>query len=72
MLYKEDIMTVRVEIQSEIVTSDEPAKILNYEGGYPCPAIEVIAEIELKQGADGGWYRCVVLKKQEQVSLIEA
>lgn len=56
-------MAVRVEVKSEVGTSRDPAKVLVYEDNRL--VAEVIAEIELKQGADGGWYHCVTLRKQE-------
>ena len=55
-------MAVRVEIGSESGTSYDPAKMLVYEDDRL--VCEVIAEIEMKKGADGGWYHCVTLKKQ--------
>ena len=55
-------MAVRVEIKSEIATSRDPAKVLVYEDNHL--VTEVTAEVELKQGADSGWYHCVTLKKQ--------
>ena len=55
-------MVVKVEVKSEIGTSSDPAKVLVYEDDRL--VTEVVAEIELKQGADGGWYHCVTLKKQ--------
>lgn len=59
-------MAVRVEVRSEIGTSRDPAKVLVYEDDRL--VAEVIAELELKQGADGGWYHCVTLRNQEQSS----
>ena len=53
---------VRVEIESESATSSRPARVLVYEDDRLVS--EVIAEIELKIGADGGWYHCVAFKKQ--------
>ena len=55
-------MAVKVEVKSEIGTSYDPAKVLVYEDNRL--VAEVVAKIELKQGADGGWYHCVTLKKQ--------
>ena len=55
-------MAVRVEVKSEIGTSCDPAKVLVYEDDRL--VAEVIAEVELKQGANGGYYHCVTLKKQ--------
>ena len=56
-------MSVRVEVNSEIGTSRDPAKVSVYEDDRLIA--EIIAKIEHKQGADGGWYPCVTLKKQE-------
>lgn len=53
-------MAVRVEIKSEVGTSRELARVLIFENDHL--VAKVIAEIELKQGADGGWYNCVILK----------
>ena len=55
-------MAVRVEVKSEIGISRDPAKVLVYEDDRL--VAEVIAEVELKQGANGGYYHCVTLKKQ--------
>lgn len=63
-------MAVKVEVRSEIGTSRDPAKVLVYEDDHL--VAEVIAEVELKQGADGGWYHCVTLRKQEQSSSVTA
>lgn len=63
-------MAIRVEVKSETGTSRDPAKVSVYENG--CLFAEVIAEVEFKQGADGGWYHCVTLKKQEYSSLATA
>ena len=53
---------VTVELKSEVGTSREPAKVLVYENGQL--VAEVIAKIEFKKGADGGWYNCVILEKK--------
>lgn len=63
-------MSIRVDIKSEAGTSRDPAKVSVYENDRL--VAEVIAEVELQQGADGGWYHCVTLKKQERVSLTTA
>ena len=55
-------MAVRVEVKSETGTSRDPAKVLVYEDDRL--VTEVVAKVEMKQGADGGWYYCVTLKKQ--------
>ncbi len=54
---------VRVEIESEIGISRRPARVLVYEGDQLVTEVE--AEVELKPGADGGYYHCVTLKKVE-------
>ncbi len=53
---------VRVEIRSEIAVSDRPAQALVYVNDQL--VAEVIGEVELKPGADGGWYHCVTLRKK--------
>ncbi|MEK7520695.1 MAG: hypothetical protein AAB560_01300 [Patescibacteria group bacterium] len=58
-------MAIRVEVESEIGTSCNPAKVLIYEDDDL--VVTVIAEVEPKQGADGGWYPCVILKKHSKV-----
>ncbi len=55
-------MAVRVEVNSEGGASRDPAKVLVYEDDRL--VAEVIAEVELKEGADGGLYSCVTLKKK--------
>jgi len=60
--YESGVKMVRVEVRSEVGTSREPAKVLVYSNEWL--VAEVIAEVELKQGADSGWYHCVTLKKQ--------
>jgi hypothetical protein len=54
---------VRVEVRSEVGTSNEPAKVLIYDDERL--VAEVVAKVELKQGADGGWYNCVTLQKSQ-------
>lgn len=54
-------MAIRVEVRSEIGISLDPAKVSIYENDRL--VAEVIAEVGLKQGADGGWYHCVIFKK---------
>src|SRR3989344_767689 len=55
-------MAVRVEVKSESGCSSEPAKVLVYENDQL--VAEVIAKVELKQGADDGWYHCITLEKK--------
>lgn len=57
-------MAIRVEVRSEVGTSRDPAKVLVYEDNRL--VAEVIVEVELKQGADDGYYHCVTLREQEQ------
>ena len=57
-------MAVRVEVQSEAGTSRNPAKVLVYEDNRLVAT--VIAEVELKLGADGGWYHCVTLRTTDK------
>lgn len=54
---------IRVEIESEEGTSHRPARMRVFEEEKL--VAEVIAEVELKQGADGGYYHCVTLKKSK-------
>lgn len=53
---------VRVEVESEAGTSRRPARVLVYKGTLL--VAEVTAKIEMKQGADGGYYPCVTLKEE--------
>jgi len=54
-------MAVRVEIQSEIVALGKPARVLVYENGNI--VAEVVAEVDLQPGADGGYYHSVTLRR---------
>lgn len=54
-------MAIRIEIESETAVSKRPARALVYENDQL--VAEVIAEVDLKQGADDGYYHCVTLKK---------
>lgn len=56
-------MSIRVDIKSEAGASRDPAKVLVYEDDLL--VVEIIAEVGLKRGADGGYYHCVVFKKKE-------
>ncbi len=62
--------SVRVEIESEVATSDHPGRILVYDNDKL--VAEIIATVELKPGADGGLYNCVTLKKAQAVADIGA
>lgn len=55
-------MAIRVEVESEIATSNRPARVLVYDNNQL--VTEIIAKVEPKQGADGGYYPCVTLTKQ--------
>ena len=48
---------VRVEVESEIVALDRPARVLVYANDQL--VAEVIIKVEPQQGADGGYYNCV-------------
>ncbi len=52
---------VKVELEQEVGTSHHPARVIIYDGNQLVE--EVTAKVELKKGADGGWYHCVTLKK---------
>lgn len=54
---------VRVETRSETGTSSDHAYVRVYEDDRL--VVEVIATVELMQGADGGYYHCVELKKRQ-------
>ena len=55
--------TVRTEVRSEVATSREPAYVRVYLDEEL--VAEIIATIALKQGADGGWYDCVIFEQQK-------
>ncbi len=50
---------VRVEMRSEEATSRLPALVRIYQGEQIIR--EIVARIDLKKGADGGYYPCVTL-----------
>lgn len=56
-------MAVKIIVESEGVFSSKPARVLVYEDN--CLVTEVVAKIELKQGADGGYYHCVDLTEKK-------
>ena len=56
-------MAVRIDIQSESGTSNDPARVRVYENNTL--VAERIARIEPMQGADGGWYRCIELENKK-------
>jgi len=53
---------VKIEIESEKAISKDPARVLVYENEKLVEII--IAQIDLQQGADGRYYPCIILKKQ--------
>lgn len=53
---------VRIEVESELVTSDKPARVLVYEDNVLVAEVE--ASITMEQGAGFAWYHCVKLKKK--------
>ncbi len=59
---------IRVEIESERATSRDPARVLIYENDKL--VTEIIAENHLQEGADGGLYNCVTLKKKLRTSYL--
>ena len=61
---------VRVEIESESATSDHPGRVLVYE--HDELVAEILATVELKKGADGGFYNCVTLTKTQVAANIGA
>ena len=52
-------MAIRVELESQKGTSNEPARVLIYENDKLIA--EIIAKVEMKLGADYGKYPCVEL-----------
>jgi hypothetical protein len=52
---------IRVVCNSEQGTSYKPAEVLVYDGEVLIA--RVIASLEPKQGADGGYYLCVELRE---------
>ncbi len=50
---------VRIEIRSEEATSPLPARVRIYQG--ETLVREIVASVDLKKGADGGFYPCVTL-----------
>jgi len=58
---------VKVEVQSESGASHDPAYVRVYERNKL--VAEVIAKVELKQGADGGYYNCVTFTEQKLPSM---
>ncbi|MBU6501095.1 MAG: hypothetical protein KGJ89_03130 [Patescibacteria group bacterium] len=51
---------IRIALKQEEGISKDPARVLIYKDNELLA--EVIAEIELKRGADNGFYNCVTLK----------
>ena len=57
---------IRVVVESEEVATHRPARVLVWEDGKL--VVEVVAEIGLQQGADGGYYHRVLLTERRQVA----
>ena len=57
-----EVSDVRVELKNEIVISGKSARVLVYHGDELVAT--VVADTELQQGADSGYYHAVVLKKE--------
>lgn len=55
-------MSVEVKIISEQGVSREPPSVTICENGKIIT--EIIVKVELKRGADGGFYHCVTFKKK--------
>ncbi|MBI2450588.1 MAG: hypothetical protein HYV47_03590 [Candidatus Nealsonbacteria bacterium] len=60
---------IRVETESEVATSERPARVLVYEDDKLVAV--VIAGIERQKGADGGFYPCVTLKNYGQPEMYD-
>ncbi len=60
--YLKERTKVRVEGVDEGVRIRRDASVTIYDGDKL--VTKVVAKIEKKQGADGGWYDCIVLKKE--------
>lgn len=56
---------VRVDLESQSGTSHDPARILVYADDRLVETIT--ADVESQQGADDGYYPCVILKRIEAV-----
>ena len=55
-------MSVEVKIVSEEAISNKPASVIVSEDGKTIA--EVVVKVDLKRGADGGFYHCVTFKKK--------
>ena len=53
---------VRVELESQVGTSHDPARVRVYQGDQL--VTEIVASIDYKQGADGRYHSCVILTKR--------
>ncbi|MFH1899569.1 MAG: hypothetical protein ABIJ82_03850 [Patescibacteria group bacterium] len=61
-------MKTKIEFQSEMVLSKEPAKVKIFNNRQLVATI--IAKIEYQQGADGGQYPCVVFVKPAKIPVV--
>lgn len=57
---------ISVNVRSETATSRKSARVIVYKNNTPIAEIE--ARIDLEQGADGGQYNVVKLKRKETTS----
>ena len=55
---------IRVEVESEGGCAPNTANVKVYDGEKL--VAEVLGRVELKRGADGGWYHCVELKEAKE------
>lgn len=60
---------IRVEIESESVILDRPAKVFVYKNNKL--VAEIVAKIKPRQGADGDYYPAVELQKKEGAEIPE-
>mgnify|MGYP001608737053 FL=1 len=54
---------IRIVTESETGTSRNPARVLIYEEDKL--VAEVVARTSLQQGADGGYYDCIILESKQ-------
>lgn len=54
---------IRIEIESQVGTSRNPASIHIYEGDRLIA--EIVASTSLQPGADGGYYDCIILESRQ-------
>ncbi len=53
---------LRVELKDQIGTSRSPAEVLIYDENNKL-VVKVTGTVDLKEGLDGGYYSCVILKE---------